>query len=229
MRRRFPLIIAHRGAPGRRENTVEAFLAGIAAGAEWIELDVHETADGAVVVHHDPTIGRRRLAACTLEEAQELARRRKRIALPTLDDVLEAIPKNVGVNVEIKDPRAGRAALAVLHRHKAVERALCSSFHWEVVRGLARLRPRVRTGILTPRRLDDPVDSIRRARASAIIHEYHTVDAAQVREVQRAGFWFVVWTPNRERDLQRMVGLGVDAIATDYPEKLVQIQSQAKS
>ena len=226
--RRFPLVIAHRGAPGRRENTVEAFHHGIAAGAEWIELDVHATADGAVVVHHDPTIGRRRLAACTLEEAQELARRRKRIALPTLEGVLEAIPKNISVNVEIKDPRAARAVVAVLARHKAVGRALCSSFHWKVVRELARLRPRVRTGILTPRRLDDPVDSIRRARASALIHEYHSVEAAQVREVQRAGFWFVVWTVNHEGALRRMVELGVDAIATDYPERLAQIRKDLR-
>jgi len=228
LRRRFPLVIAHRGAPGRRENTVEAFLHGIAAGAEWIELDVHETADGAVVVHHDPNIGRQRLSLRTLEEAQALARRRKRIALPTLDDVLEAIPKNIGVNVEIKDPRAAGAVLATLARHKAVERALCSSFHWAAVRELGRLRPRVRTGILTLRRLDDPVDSIRRARASAIIHEYHSVEAAQVGEVQRAGFWFVVWTANLEGALRRMVGLGVDGIATDYPEKLVRIRDDLR-
>ena len=226
--RRFPLIIAHRGAPGRRQNTVEAFLHGIAADAEWIELDVHSTADGAVVVHHDPGVGGRRLARCTLEQARELARRRKRIALPTLDEVLEAIPKGIGVNVEIKDPRAARAALAVLKRHQAVERALCSSFDWKVVRELARLRPRVRTGILTPRRLDDPVDSIRRARASALIHEYHTAEAAQVREVQRAGFWFVVWTVNREGALRRMVELGVDGIATDHPERLKRIRESLR-
>ncbi len=229
MRRRFPLIIAHRGAPGRRENTVEGFLAGIAAGAEWVELDVHQIGDGAVVVHHDPGIGSRKLARCTLEAARELARRRKHIALPTLDEVLEAIPKSIGVNVEIKDRRAARAVLAVLNRHKAVERALCSSFHWEVVRELARLRPRVRTGILTPRRLDDPVDSIRRARASAIIHEYHTVKPAQVHEVQRAGFWFVVWTVNLGGALRRMEELGVDGIATDYPERLARIRREVNS
>ena len=57
----FPLIIAHRGEPGRRENTIAGFLAGIARGAEWIELDVHPTADGCVIVHHDPKIGRHEL------------------------------------------------------------------------------------------------------------------------------------------------------------------------
>ncbi|MGH9813662.1 MAG: glycerophosphodiester phosphodiesterase, partial [Candidatus Acidiferrales bacterium] len=53
---------------------------------------------------------------------------------------------------------------------------------------------------------------------------YHTVETAQVREVQRAGFWFVVWTVNREGALRRMVELGVDAIATDYPERLVRLR-----
>jgi glycerophosphoryl diester phosphodiesterase len=83
----FPLIIAHRGEPGRRENTLAGFLAGIARGAEWIELDVHQTADAQVIVHHDAHTARRSLHVLTLEEARALARKRKRIELPTLDEV----------------------------------------------------------------------------------------------------------------------------------------------
>ncbi len=217
----FPLIIAHRGEPGRRENTIAGFLAGIARGAEWIELDVHLTTDGYVIVHHDARIARRALNRLTLEEARALARRRKRIELPTLDEVFEAIPKRIGVNVEIKDPRAGRAVVAVLARHRAVERAICSSFHWPTILELADLRPRLRTGILTRSRLRNPVEEIRRARAQAIFHKYPSVSGKQVLEVKEAGFGFYVWTVNRAGALRRMVGLGVDGIITDYPSRLV--------
>ncbi len=222
----FPLIIAHRGEPGRRENTVAGFLAGIARGAEWIELDVHLTADGQVIVHHDPKIGRHALTQLTAEEARRLAQRRKHIELPTLDEVFEAIPKRIGVNVEIKDPQAGRAVVAVLARHKAVERTICSSFHWPAIHELADLRPRVRTGILTRSRLPNPVEEIRRACAQAIFHKYPSVSEKQVREAQEAGYGFYVWTVNRAGALRRMVELGVDGIITDYPERLVRIRQQ---
>jgi len=222
----FPLIIAHRGEPGRRENTLAGFLAGIRRGAEWIELDVHLTADGKVIVHHDARIGRHSLNKLTLKEARQLARRRKRIELPTLDEVLEAIPGKVGVNVELKDPQAGRVVVAVLARHKAVDRAICSSFHWPAVRELADLRPRVCSGILSRLRLRDPIDEIRRARAQAIFHKYPSVDAAQVPEVRKAGFGFYVWTVNRTSALRHMIELGVDGIITDYPERLVRLRQQ---
>ncbi len=225
---RFPLIIAHRGEPGRRENTIAGFLAGIRRGAEWVELDVHQTADGQVAVHHNAHIARHSLNRLTLEEARRLARRRKHIELPTLDEVLEALPKTIGLNVEIKDPRAGGAVVAVLARHKAVDRAICSSFHWPTIRELADLRPRVRSGILTRSRLRDPVEDIRRARAQAIFHKYQSVDAAQVHVVKKAGLEFCVWTVNRDSALRRMVEVGVDGIITDYPDRLARLRSTAK-
>lgn len=224
----FPFIIAHRGEPGRRENTIAGFLAGIARGAEWVELDVHLTADAQVIVHHDAHIARRALNKLTLEEARALARKRKRIELPTLDEVFGTIPNSIGVNVEIKDPRAARGVVAVLARHKAVERAICSSFHWPTILELADLRPRVRTGILTRSRLRDPLGDIRGARAQAIFHKYPSVSGKQVREVQEAGFGFHVWTVNRAGALRRMVELDVDGIITDHPERLVRLRESPR-
>lgn len=215
-----PLIIAHRGEPGRRENTVAAFLAGIRRGAEWIELDVHQTADGALVVHHDFDIAGRPLARLTLRQAQQRARRTKRIALPTLEEVLEAVPERVGLGVEIKAPGIGAAVLRALARHRAVERTLVSSFHWPTVQALAGLRPRLRTGILTCSRLLDPVGDLRRTRAQALCQEHTLADRALVRVVHGAGFEIHVWTANRPADLRRMIALGVDGIITDFPARL---------
>jgi len=215
-----PLIIAHRGEPGRRENTVAGFLAGLRRGAEWIELDVHRTADGALVVHHDFDIAGRAIARLTLKQAKLRARRYKRIALPTLEEVLEAVPGRVGLGIEIKAPGIGRAVRRALARHRALERALVSSFHWPTVRALADLRPRVRTGILTCSRLLDPVGDLRRARAHALCQEHTLADRALVRAVHRAGFEIHVWTANQPADLRRMIRLGVDGIITDYPARL---------
>lgn len=215
-----PLIIAHRGAPGRLENTIPGFLAGIARGAQWIELDLHQTSDGALVVHHDFELGPKPLVQCTLVEAKRLARRLKHIELPTLEEVLEAVPKTVGLGIEAKAPYLARALVAVLASHRAVDRALCVSFHFPTLQTLATLRPRLRTGILTTSRLLDPAGEIRRARAQAIFQEYSLADRRYVREVHKAGFQFFVWTVNEERELRRMMKLDVDGIVTDFPERL---------
>lgn len=215
-----PLIIAHRGEPGRRENTVAGFLAGIRRGAEWIELDLHQTADGALVVHHDFEIAGRPLQRLTLRQAKQLARRRKRLTLPTLEEVLAAIPERIGLGVEIKAPGIERAVLRALARHQAAERALVSSFHWPTVRALAGLRPRVRTGLLTGSRLIDPVGDLRRARAQALCQEHKLADRSLVRALHVASFEIHVWTANTPADLRRLLGLGVDGIITDHPARL---------
>ena len=215
-----PLIIAHRGEPGRRENTVAGFLAGIRRGAEWIELDVHRTRDGAIVVHHDFDLGGRAIARLTLKQAKQRARRVKRLALPTLDEVLEALPERIGLGVEIKAPGIGAAVLQVLTRHRAVGRALVNSFHWPTIRALAERRPRVRTGLLTCSRLLDPLGDLRRARAHALCQEHTLADRQLVRAVHRAGLEIHVWTANAPADLRRMMALGVDGIITDYPARL---------
>lgn len=220
-----PLIIAHRGAPGRkRENTIPGFLAGIAHGAEWIELDLHQTADGGLIVYHDFMIGAKPVAACTLEQAKRLARRVRKIELPTLDQVLEAIPGSIGLGVEIKAPSIGPAVAATLARHHAAERAICSSFHLPTVQSLADLTPRIRSGVLSASRLRDPANKIRRLRAEAIFQEYHLVDQGYVNTVRKAGFGFFVWTVNRQSALARMIELEVDGIITDYPERLLRLR-----
>ena len=223
-----PLIVAHRGAPSRRrENTLAGFRDGIARGAEWVELDLHRTADGALVVFHDFTLGGRRLVRLTLPEAKRRAHRLRGIRLPILDEVLEGLPRAIGVNIEIKAPGIGRELLSLLARHLAAERVLVSSFHHPTISALAGLKPRVATGLLTRRRLRDPASALRRAGANALVQHYAFADTGLVDRLQRAGFAVWVWPVNRERDLRRMLALGVDAIITDYPEKLLRLREAA--
>ena len=223
-----PIIIAHRGAPGRRrENTIAGFLAGIARGAEWIELDIHQTADGGLIVYHDFEIGEKPVSQCTVKEAKNLAKKLRNIDLPTLEEVLEAVPNTIGLGVEVKAPNIGGRLVPVLAQRRAADRIISSSFHFPTLRMIAELRPCVRTGILTSSRLLDPTGEIRRARAQAIFQEYSFADRGLLREVRKAGFQFFVWTVNRERDLKQMMAMGVDGIITDVPEKLLQLR-QAK-
>ncbi|MGH9805415.1 MAG: glycerophosphodiester phosphodiesterase [Candidatus Acidiferrales bacterium] len=222
-----PLIVAHRGARGRRlENTVAGFRDGVARGAEWVELDIHRTADGALVVFHDFALGGRRLAQLALEEAKQRAVRRG-AELPTLEEVFDALPRSIGVNIEIKAPGIGRELISLLARRRATRRVLVSSFHHPTIRDLAALRPRAATGLLARRPMRDPVGALRRAGARALVLHHTAVNAKLTEQAQRAGFAVWVWTVNRERDLRRMLALGVDAVITDYPEKLLRLRDSA--
>lgn len=141
------LVIGHRGAAARApENTVESFALAVAAGADALELDVHRSADGVPVVHHDATLSRttsgrgplRALTATQLAELDAGARftpdggrtfpfRGRGVRVPTLAAVLERFP-DVPLVVEIKDAAAARAVRALLERHGAARRALVASF-----------------------------------------------------------------------------------------------------
>jgi glycerophosphoryl diester phosphodiesterase len=128
------------------ENTLEAFASGLAAGADRLELDVHASADGRVVVFHDETLDRttdgsgpvkiRTLAELKCLDAGHrfpgtdgsFPFRRRGIRIPTLDELLVACP-DAPLNIEIKqdDPPIESAVLAVLDRHRARERTLLAA------------------------------------------------------------------------------------------------------
>ena len=152
--------LAHRGASARApENTLEAFRAAVEAGAGGLELDVHMTLDGEVVVIHDPTVDRTTngsgdVAQMTLEEIRALDAgyrfspdggsthpyRGRGLRVPRLAEVYEEFP-DVPVNIEMKRGQAGveEAVLEVIRDAGAAGRTLVASNRHEVVRRFRRI------------------------------------------------------------------------------------------
>ncbi len=113
-----PLVVAHRGASAREvENSLAAFRAAMQLGADAVELDVHATADGTLVVHHDEAIAGRGIPQLTAEQVAEL-RLSNGEPIPTLADVLEAIGPRLQVFVEVKSlpPKFDDRLLEALRR-----------------------------------------------------------------------------------------------------------------
>src|SRR4051812_13778358 len=109
MRRNTPESISHRGAHQTLpENSIPAFLRAMELGADAIELDVHGTSDGAIVVHHDPIVNApdlpmRRIASLSVSDLRSVSLGHG-IVIPTLDEVLKAVGDRAMVYVEIKAP-----------------------------------------------------------------------------------------------------------------------------
>jgi glycerophosphoryl diester phosphodiesterase len=219
---RRPSVIAHRGASGYEyENSRAAFRRAVMLDADGVELDVHATRDGAIVVHHDAEIpGFGPIAQFSRTEARQV-RIRNGEPLPLLSEILELVgDRDVYVEVKSLPEVHDEALLAVLARGPAPERYSVHSFDHRIVRRLGSCRPVVRRGILLSAYLDDPVAAMRGVGASTLWQEWQQVDRDLVSRVHEAGFSIIAWTVNEIGDLERMARLGVDGLCGNYPDRI---------
>lgn len=196
-----------------------AFRLAIESGADGVELDVHATRDGHLVVHHDPAIpglgpiGRLDLAAVRAAALPH------GLPIPLLEEALETVAGREAW-VEIKDlpPTADEALLGILGA--ATARCAVHSFDHRIVTRLGQRRPALRRGVLSASYPLDPITPVRAAGAVALWQVWHLIDEDLVRLAHRAGVEVIAWTVNDRRDAERLAGLGVDALCGNYPERL---------
>ncbi|HKA94417.1 MAG TPA: glycerophosphodiester phosphodiesterase, partial [Acidimicrobiia bacterium] len=211
------------------ENTVQAFVAASALGADGVELDVHRTADGGLVVHHDA--GARRLGV--LAQCTQVEIRAVRPEIPTLDEALEACAGML-VNVEVKnlpgdddydaDESVAAGVVELLVGRERRDDVLVSSFNLESVDRVRELDATIPTGFLTLVGMD-PVDAVEVAHAhghGAVHPDVRALiggaAAATVTRAHELGITVNVWTVNDEDEMRRLAAAGVDAVITDVPD-----------
>ena len=217
-----PEVIAHRGTPREHpENTLPSFLRALELGADAVELDVHATSDGVVVVHHDPVMRgiapRPELAGQRIAEltATELARFRVDgdVAIPTLEAVLDAIGDRATVYVEVKGRRIEQAVVDCVKHLPA--RTAIHCFDHRVVRRVHELAPDVPTGVLIAGYLLEPGEELRKVGARDYWLERQFIDEEAVRRVHAAGGRMIAWTVNHRAEAEMLAHMGVDGICTD--------------
>ncbi len=219
---RRPRVIAHRGASGYEyENSRAAFRRAVTLDADGIELDVHCTRDGAIVVHHDPAIpGVGLIAQLSLSEARQV-RIRNGEQLPVLSEVLDLVgDREVWVEIKSLPSLYDKQLLDVLAAGPAPERYAVHSFDHRIVYRLGEALPELKRGILLSAYLQDPVSVMRAAGATTLWQEWQQVDQELVTQVHDAGGEVVAWTVNELGDLDRMVRLGVDGLCGNYPDRI---------
>jgi glycerophosphoryl diester phosphodiesterase len=217
-----PSIIAHRGASGREfENSRAAFARAVELGADGVELDVHSTSDGIVVVHHDAELeGLGPIGHLDYMEIQEF-RLPNGETVPTLPEVLEIL-SGLDVYVEIKSlaPAFDPHLLAVLEQGPTPDRYAIHSFDHRIIARLGAERPALPRGILMAAYPVDPVGLMRAAGADTIWQDFRLIDPAMVNAVHGAKGKLIAWTVNQPRDAVRLAGIGVDGLCGNYPDRL---------
>jgi glycerophosphoryl diester phosphodiesterase len=217
-----PRVLAHRGASGHcHENSLAAFREARRLGCDGVELDIHASADGALVVHHDVEIpGLGPIPAHPLE-----AIRRIRVgggeSVPTLAEALDTLG-DLEVWVELKSlpPSVDDLLLAALDGGPAPERYGVHGFDHRIVARLGAKRPGLRRGILSASYPLDPVGPMAAAGANTLWQVWHLIDAELVRAVHRKNSQLIAWTVNEAADARRLGALGVDALCGNFPERL---------
>jgi glycerophosphoryl diester phosphodiesterase len=231
-----PLAFAHRGgAAAGDENTTAAFARAVAAGYRYLETDVHTTADGVVVVFHDPTLERvlGRPDRVTALRWADLATLRVggAAAVPRLDELVAAWP-DVRFNIDVKSDAAVEPTVAALRRVGALDRVLLASFD---DRRLGRLRgaagPLVATSLAAREAAalwaGARLGVRRRVPAGAVAAQvpvrhgrFTVVTRRFVAYAHRLGLDVHVWTVDDPVLIHHLLDLGVDGIMTDHIDVL---------
>lgn len=254
MSARGPQVFAHRGGCALGpENTIAAFDLGRAAGADGLELDVQLSADGAVVVCHDPTLDRTTGATGPVkaQTAADLARvdagfrfvdgsggfpfRDRGVGVPLLRDVLDRY-RDMLLIVEMKENSAamGRAVADVIRDAGAAER-ICAAGYGQVALDAVRA---ALPGLTTSASLAEARLAVYRSLARWPVGRA-AYDALQVpegvgrvrilsprfiRHVHKAGRRLQAWTIDEEADMQRLLEWGIDGLISNRPDRAVRVR-----
>lgn len=219
-------VIAHRGASkAERENTIAAFERAAAMGSHSAELDVRRTADGVLVVHHNPALEDGRLI-------RAVAARDLPGDIPTLDEALDACAP-MWVNVEIKnDPSEpdfdptddiGEATVRCLQRRsESSNQWLISSFRRETIDRCHLVDASIPTAWLTPGIDVADVDSVVASLVSSghsALHPWVGLLTKDLVEVcHRHGLAVNTWTVDDPERMAELISWSVDGICTNVPD-----------
>lgn len=242
-----PQVFAHRGGAALRpENTLLAFDHGLSLGADGLELDVHLSRDGVVVVHHDSTLerttnGRGPIAGLTADELARLDAgyhfegfRGRAGGVPTLTQVLERYPSaSLIIELKVNEPELAHRTIDEVRAAGAIERVAIGSFGTRVLRAARAYEPRLVTGasreetrlalyrsrIHWPAR-HPPNDAFQVPELSG---STRVVSPRFVKHAHERGIAVQVWTVNDPNDMRRLLDWGVDGLISDRPEIAVEV------
>jgi len=214
------LTVGHRGVMGvEPENTLRSFVRAEREGLDVIELDLHLSKDGALVVMHDADVARTTdgtgpIAEHTLAELRELdAGEGERI--PLFEEVVDAV--RAPLQAEIKDRAAARVLAAAIEERGLHERVTVISFHDEALAEIRCLLPRTPLVVVAGHSTPSAPERAEVLGAHMISCELPHLDEDTVARARAAGLQVISWTVNTAEDLARVRELGLDGVVTDRP------------
>lgn len=241
---KFPvLVVGHRGFSGvAPENTVASFKKALEVGVDMIELDVHLSKDGQVVVIHDDTLnrttnGKGKVVSYTLNELKQLdagswfSPEFSGEKIPTLREVLELIRGRTALNIELKKGDSGPytivdladRALEEVEKAAMLNQVLFASFDPSAIERIREKNPCLPVALIHSKSWSSPQE-ITGGRPIHILSCRGTVlTETNVSRSREQGIKVLVWTLNKEEHMEHFLNMGVNGIITDHPNRLIKI------
>jgi glycerophosphoryl diester phosphodiesterase len=241
---KFPVLaIAHRGfSGGAPENTLAAFKRAMEVGSDMIELDVHLSKDGQVVVIHDDTLKRTtsgigKVADFSLRELKQLdagkwfGSRFFGEKIPTLKEVLDLTRGKIPVHIEMKEGDLGRYTITDLADRSLVEvekaglldQVLFGSFSLSAVDRIRERNPRLPVALIYNKPWNVPQDATGGRPIPVLSSSGKVLNQANASKARQQGMKVVVWTLDQEEHMEQFLDVGVDGIITNHPDRLIKI------
>ncbi|MGI6239863.1 MAG: glycerophosphodiester phosphodiesterase family protein [Christensenellales bacterium] len=219
------LVAAHRGDfTSGTENTLAAIAGAVAAGADYVEVDVRKTRDGALVLMHDATVTRTsssssgQVAKLTLAQLQAINFKGQPIC--TLEEALAYLAgTNVKILIEMKVSGIAADCAALVAQYEMQQQAVFVSFSLNTLQAVRTHMPEAQIGYLYLSGINTPVTMATQYEIDIMLPYWKLVDEPYVAALHNAGIQVGVWTVNKSSDIRAMHRTGVDIIITDYVER----------
>jgi len=245
---KLPWVVGHRGAMGHApENTMTSFEQAVSLGADMLEFDVRLSKDRVPVVVHDANLDRTsnrslNVADLAVKDLLELDAgswfdmRFSNERIPKLSTLLTWAEKkktkakgklSYFVELKVDGDESRREALVnavvkELEAFKVLNRSVLISFDEPILLATKRLHPEVSTGFLYSDLLYDVLERTKRLKTNHVLPRKDRVTGDLVNEAHAEGMAVMAWTADRLDEFRKLVVWGVDAIATNYPDRLIE-------
>lgn len=212
-----PLLLGHRGARSHRsipENSLASFDLALQHGCDGLEFDLRLSADGRVVICHDPIFAGLEIATATVDQLPQM---------PLLDDVLTRYGSRAFLNIELKVPGLENLLTATLRCHDLFSDlsggCVVSSFLPQVLVTLRQLAPALLLGFLCDTQAS--LNTWREWPVQYVIPHHSLLSRELIAEFHVAGLQCITWTVNAPDQMRSFASWGVDGIISDETALLV--------
>lgn len=223
------MVIGHRGAAGLApENTLEALRAGVEADADMLEFDVRLTKDNVLVIQHDFHTLRTHKSASLVSrsELKQLQKLDTLRPLVTLEEVLDEFYGKILLNIELKSRSSGAATGAFLKKHYIKKASdwdsiLFSSFSGSELAAVRKVSKKANLALLHH---ENPFLFLAyhwRLQLTAIGFHRLYINPLALEIAKKAGLFTYAYTVNRPQTALRLAEEGLDAVVTDYPDRIL--------
>ena len=213
------------------ENTIESIQKAIELNVDGIEIDVFKSKTGELVVYHDPFLSRLSNSNAFIEQISLDSIKKIELIggyfIPTLKEIVDIIPEKIFLNIELKGQDTSFETNKIINNYLKkynfpASKFIISSFRWDELKKIRSINKDTPIAILVDslNKIDDAIKLAKQINAVALNPNKEFITKEIVNKIQSKNIKVYPYTINTPRNIRKMRSMGVDAIITDYPERI---------